>query len=612
MKIKFSVFLVFFMVLFSCKKNKQISHLSDRNIIFFQKGFLRVLKTAKDSTSYFIKQQNKLVSTKTADSLKQENLYQNGVYQYKILNNIDSAFYFFEKVIKLSKDSLTNKRELNYYYNLAKYYYAQNKIEDALYTLNRFKRILNKNRDLHALGYIYNLKAKIFEGIGAIDSVYAVNNKTISVFKNLKDERNAIISSISKANYLNYLHNNQKANKLLDSLYNLRIKDNYLEFLINKAFGDFNYDLKKYEKASYFYLKAYEKIGEKTDKDKKEYGILALNKYYASLLYNKDLNSFPNYIDSVQDVSVSLYVFKEFLKNKIHYSYLKRDNFDSIEKDLDSFYIFLLKDANKRKKAKFTALEKANKKEKELLVKKQKMELKNSELKQRQIILFGAISVLLLTFLVLLLWLQKRKLKHSRDVLLMQQRLFRSQMNPHFTSNVLSALQNLVKEDVDKTVLYINKFSRLLRIIFNNSTKDFVVLEDELEALVKYIQLQQFRFQDIFDFKLDIDKKIETDSVKIPPMLIQPFVENAIIHGFKSLKRKGVIKIELKLVDDNYLFCTITDNGKGIIETDSEKMSSTKLLKRLIYKLTAESVKIINKNNKGVIVSFKIPYIFEI
>ena len=97
---------------------------------------------------------------------------------------------------------------------------------------------------------------------------------------------------------------------------------------------------------------------------------------------------------------------------------------------------------------------------------------------------------------------RQRKFKMEQQNFLLHQRLLRSQMNPHFTFNSLSLIKNSIEEDKEQSIKYIQKFSRLLRAIFENSTKDYVPIEDELESLRDYIELQQFRFPDRFNYSL--------------------------------------------------------------------------------------------------------------
>ena len=145
------------------------------------------------------------------------------------------------------------------------------------------------------------------------------------------------------------------------------------------------------------------------------------------------------------------------------------------------------------------ALKSANDKQELLARQNQEAEIKNLKLKSRNIIM-SVIAVL--TILIAFLIYRQRKFKFEKLSLQMQQRLLRSQMNPHFMSNTLYAIQNSVKKDQEGSINYLVKFSRLLRLILENSTKNFVLLESELESLKKYMDLQLVRFLDYLPLSL--------------------------------------------------------------------------------------------------------------
>jgi len=192
----------------------------------------------------------------------------------------------------------------------------------------------------------------------------------------------------------------------------------------------------------------------------------------------------------------------------------------------------------------------------------------------------------------------------------MQQRLFRAQMNPHFTSNILFTIQDLILENKEKANKYLMKFSRLLRLNLENSMQNYTLIEKEIEVLSKYLDLQQLRFPDKFDYEIDTNN-LEIDLLSIPPMLIQPFVENAIEHGFKNTDYKGLIKIDLS-EKGKFIFCKITDNGKGLSTSNSKenhRSASTLLIKKLLKNMINQEVVIQNnKTEKGTSVTFNIPF----
>lgn len=159
---------------------------------------------------------------------------------------------------------------------------------------------------------------------------------------------------------------------------------------------------------------------------------------------------------------------------------------------------------------------------------------------------------------------EKKMLFIEKQVFELEQKALRLQMNPHFIFNSLNAIQNFVlKNDTDKAVNYLAKFSHLMRMILANSSASFITLKDELKALTYYMDLEQLRFDDKFDYQITRDPAIDEEFVEIPPMLFQPYVENAVIHGFVNSPKPGLLEIAIKRLNSGTLLCTIQDNGIG-------------------------------------------------
>ena len=139
----------------------------------------------------------------------------------------------------------------------------------------------------------------------------------------------------------------------------------------------------------------------------------------------------------------------------------------------------------------------------------------------------------------------------------------RSQMNPHFIFNSLNSIQYYINSNEKRAAnKYLSLFSSLMRKVMENSRSDYVLLKDDLDALKNYLELELMRFEEGFTYSITIQDEIDTEFVSIPPLLIQPFVENSIIHGFKHLEIKGHIAIRIAL-RNNHIVCEIEDNGIG-------------------------------------------------
>ena len=170
---------------------------------------------------------------------------------------------------------------------------------------------------------------------------------------------------------------------------------------------------------------------------------------------------------------------------------------------------------------------------------------------------------------ILIINRREKELRQQYQNLEIRQQLFRLQINPHFFHNTLSSIQNYIfKNDREKAVNYMSDFANLFRTILNNSQKEFITLEEEIETLHLYLDLQQLRHPEKFDFQFHIDESIETDLVMIPPMLAQPVIENALEHGIFKKEEKGMVLISISR-EKNVLLLEITDNGIGIENTIS-------------------------------------------
>lgn len=174
----------------------------------------------------------------------------------------------------------------------------------------------------------------------------------------------------------------------------------------------------------------------------------------------------------------------------------------------------------------------------------------------------------------------------------------RAQMNPHFMFNTLSSIQNFINsKNSDEAVKYLSKFAKLMRSIMENSKKSRVNLKEELEALELYMQLEQLRLEYKFDYEIIIDKNVDPTHDEIPPLLIQPYVENAIWHGITHKEGKG--KITIHIANRNHtLQCTINDNGVG--RAASEKINRQKNKhKSYGMSITKERLEILNTMQKS-------------
>lgn len=191
---------------------------------------------------------------------------------------------------------------------------------------------------------------------------------------------------------------------------------------------------------------------------------------------------------------------------------------------------------------------------------------------------------------------EKLRSQYERKIAEVEMSSLRAQMNPHFMFNSLNSINNFIlKNDPDNASGYLTKFSRLMRLILDNSRSEWVLLENELKALELYIQLEAVRFDHAFSYSIEVTQDINTETVIVPPLLIQPYVENSIWHGLLHRKEAGG-RIDIKLWrNNNMLYIEIEDNGVGRDESKRLRSKTATRQKSHGMKITAERMDIVNK-----------------
>jgi two-component sensor histidine kinase len=166
----------------------------------------------------------------------------------------------------------------------------------------------------------------------------------------------------------------------------------------------------------------------------------------------------------------------------------------------------------------------------------------------------------------------------------------RGQMNPHFIFNSLNSIQHFITtREKEEALNYLSKFSKLIRKILENSRENTVSISNELQLLELYIQLEQLRFSNKFDYHISIDEKIDMENTEIPPLLIQPYIENAILHGLINKNDKGDLRLSLER-SNGLLVCKIEDNGIGRARAKEIEHGKVARHKSLGIKVTEERI----------------------
>ncbi len=253
---------------------------------------------------------------------------------------------------------------------------------------------------------------------------------------------------------------------------------------------------------------------------------------------------------------------------------------------------------------------------------KAKNEKTIKELAQQKRIYILLAAVGLFALLGLLFFIRQQTLKNKQKILETEQRLNRARMNPHFFFNALSSLQSFAMEGNDGKSIASNlsKFSHIMRETLESTYKEYVTIEQESDFLKEYLELQKIRFPQKFLYEINIDNTIEPDETLIPSMILQPFTENSIEHGFTGISYPGHIAISFSK-KENDLHISIIDNGKGLATTARENTEhisrASQIIKDRIYllniKLKTKAAFSIenNSNGKGVAVLVRLPLLYK-
>jgi tetratricopeptide (TPR) repeat protein len=220
-------------------------------------------------------------------------------------------------------------------------------------------------------------------------------------------------------------------------------------------------------------------------------------------------------------------------------------------------------------------------------------ELKDELIRKKNVFnysLIGAV-ILLLGLMGFIFWtLRKVQIKNKKIAL----QSLRREMNPHFIFNSLNSVNQFIATNNElEANQYLTKFSKLMRGVMENSAEDFIPFHQELDLLQNYLALEKTRFADKFDYEIDVDENLNLQTLQIPGMLVQPFLENAIWHGLRYRKDKGLLKLNFEK-RNQHIKITIEDNGIGIEESKKLKTQHQKAREGRGMKNTLERIGLLN------------------
>ncbi|MFK7811564.1 MAG: tetratricopeptide repeat protein [Maribacter sp.] len=525
-------------------------------------------------------------------------------HSYTDLGNYKKAKEYYNDAIDINAKYNNRIEMASCLKNIGSIYLKKGNYPLALEYYNNSLSIYKELKDTAGIGTIFNNTGIIYKNYENYDKAIDNYKESLKIEKKLDNKQNLAITLNNigvvyklKEDYKNALIYLNDALKISEKIND---KDNTARCLIN--IGDVYLGFENNKVALQNFLEAKEiniEIGAQLGlcysylgiatvyKNEKKYNMALIN-----AIKSKNISNKLGVIDYQRGVYKLLSIIYE--------------NTDNYEKAFESHQQFkILNDSlfNRKNIEKITQLE-ADYKYKRALDSASIRELKltstvkttsqNLEKSQRNY-LWAIIGVLLVSILLggIIFYQKYRNVKSKNENIVIEQRLLRSQMTPHFMFNSLSVLQGMIlNKEEGKSISYLSKFSKLLRTTLENSRHKLVALSDELSAVDSYMALQNLDVNPPFNYNLSIDSEINTTAFKIPPMLIQPFIENAIEHAFVTEKENKEITVNIALKNKG-LVCTIADNGIGV---SMEKPKIKKDKKSLATTITAERLKMLSKD----------------
>ncbi len=488
---------------------------------------------------------------------------------YDAQGKLPDALDYFFKALKLAEEAGDKKQIAACTGNIGDAYLYQEDFAQALTyfqkSLKLYEEIGNKNGETYNLECIGNVYFKKKEYTKALDYY----NRALKISQEINDKRSisSAIGNIGRvyaadSNYkqaLNYFTSVLKQSEQMGN------QAEVAKYVYN--IGQVYLDQKKYKDAEKYITKSVKIADSISNKNVEKEGNERLSELYAQTgQWQKAYASYKKYTTS-KDSLLNDDKSKQIGKLEAKYEYDKQTAIQKAETERDKA---ISDDASK---------------------------------KQRLIIFLVAavaLSIALIAMLIFWLWrtTRKEKMNVEKQKIAMELKALRAQMNPHFIFNAINSIQHFILNNDSKAAhMHLSRFSQLIRKVLENSRFESIPLSEEIKMLELYLELESLRFSSKFHYKISVDKSIDTEKFLISPLIIQPFVENAIWHGLMHLKeRQGEVLIRFEQLNGT-LKCTINDNGIGRKRSMELKKGTSH--ESLGLSIAKERLQIVNMLNKA-------------
>ncbi|MCU4176500.1 tetratricopeptide repeat protein [Marinilabiliaceae bacterium N1Y90] len=463
----------------------------------------------------------------------------------------DHALFYFSESLKQEK-LLDNELGIaSSHHNIGMVYGRWERYDQLFEHYNKALLIYERLDEKESIAGLTNNMGVTYASMELYEEALKCYKKSYMAFKEMGDKAGVATISSNLGCLFVYLKQNQRAlayfNEALDYFKDSGDQRNLIATY--SSTGDAFMAVNNKKEAMKYYLLA--------EEENKNLGLKALKKdnYYALYKAYKEMGQYEN--------ALSVYEQYNAIKDSI-FTTAKYERLIELEK---KYHV--------------------EKSEKELI------ELRSKEDKIELYLWMLSIFVVL-SVVIVSIGLYAMKMKERQRRLMMEQKVLRNQMNPHFIFNALSALQCVIlEEDKDEAISFISDFSSLMRLVLQYAKEESISLEKEREILQRYMSLQNRRFDKKINYQVEVDPEITVNKTMIPPMLTQPFLENALEHGELSLCENATVKVKFERKDKT-LVCSIEDNGVGIKASKASKRKS--LHKSVAMDLTKERIALLYGN----------------
>ena len=467
---------------------------------------------------------------------------------YRRIDAVKTALDYNQEALELA-DNIENpsagiKRSINVSLNSIGNIYAS--LEQYELAINHFTRSLEYEKELdNKIGQAINNQniGECLEHLGKLDEALEHYKIALSFDIEADSERGKLICNNSIAQIYNKQGKPQKALDIIKSILpaSQEFQDKHITTTILITTGKTFFQLGKYKEALIHIEESIELS--------KEYG------------FNKNVAEGYTVLSEV-------YKKQKDYKKALEYYQQGEEYFKKVTNEVNLKYVndIILRYDTKKKSSQIEELAKDKEKAEEQLR------------KNNTTLLVSGLGLLLLAGILYILYRQYQ-LNHEKRVLTLEQSMLRSQMNPHFLFNSLNSIKlYIINNEKKNAVHYLNKFSKLVRKILEASSLKEISLADELETVELYMNIENIRFSNEIQFKIEIEEDIDVHTVKTPSLILQPFLENAIWHGLSSKEGEKNIVIAISRKNEWFINITITDNGVG--RARAQKIKDNKVLKR--------------------------------